>query len=372
MADKRYRIKEYRWRTACKEGFSMLPEGGVTTITEDEEGKPVHFHTVFFAPLDSATENGEWGRLKLKAEHGGDTAFYIYAWAANPLDIDRGIDGRDPAEYFLDPEIDRAAKLSTLKALGAEKGVNRDDILLYKQRGRYLFLALDVIGNGEVMLSDIEVFAQGDNFMQTFPEVYRERNSFFHRWMSVYSSIYNDLQQDIDALPALLDVDTCPAELLPEYASWLGIDITGGFLPEEVCRDLVKEGYTLCRYKGTKKAMEQLIRIVLGCEAEVLEHNTMRGYLLSDGAQLPQNLKEGGVLDVTILVHGKIEETMRHQLMFLLDQFKPVRSRLHLIQLDKNATIDGNAYLDMNATIPEGASPVLDGDMSMGGMITLR
>ncbi|MCR5251307.1 MAG: phage tail protein I [Lachnospiraceae bacterium] len=371
MADRKYRIRKNRWETALSEGFEILADDRVRTIQETEDGEPVHAHAIFLKPLDSAGGDSEWGRVFLKAEHGSETAFYIYALA-----LDEGVPGKpEPAELaalLADPEEDRAKKLRVMMELGALRSVNRQDMLLYSIRGRYLFLALDVIGDGVATLSDLTVFMQGDNFMQTFPEVYRERNSFFHRWMSVYSTIYNDLQDRIDDLPKLLDVDTCPAELLPIYASWLGIDISGGFLPEEVCRDLVRDGYQLSRRKGTRWALSRIIEIVLGCEADILEHNTMRGYLLSDGAQIPPNLREGGVLDVTILVHGQIKETLRHQLLFLLDQFKPVRTRLHLVQLDKGATIDGNSYLDMNAAIPEGQPPVLDTNMNMSGVITLR
>ena len=371
MGDRKYRIRNNRWEKALSEGFEFLDDNSIRTITETKDGAPIHAHTVFLKPLDSAIPDSEWGRISVKAEHGSDTAFYIYALA-----LDEDTPGKPSAadlEAFLeDPDEDRAVKLRVFMEQGALRSVNRQDMLLYSQNGRFLFLIIDVIGDGTATLSDFTVYMQGDNFMQTFPEVYRERNSFFHRWMSVYSTMYNDLQDQIDNLPKLLNVDTCPAELLPAYASWLGIDISGGFLPEEICRQLVRDGYQLSRRKGTRWALERIIEIVLECEVDVLEHNTMRGYLLSDGAQLPPNLREGGVLDVTILVHGQIKETLRHQLVFLLDQFKPVRSRLHLVQLDKNATVDGNSYLDMNATIPEGQMPVLDSNMNMAGVVTLN
>ena len=372
MSDKRYRIRNNRWQSACMEGFEILPDDAVRTITKGEDGENIHFHTIFLAPIDSAAEDSEWGRISLKAKHGGDTAFYIYALAMDRLKEEDGFSGKSAREYFADPSVDRAEKLRIMQEAGCIRSVNHTDMLLYSLRGRYLFLAVDVIGDGVATLSDMCVYARGDNFMQTFPEVYRERNSFFHRWMSVFSSLYNDLQEEIDTLPKLLNIDTCPAELLPVYASWLGIDISGDFLSEEICRNLVREGYQLSRRKGTKWALERIIQIVLGCEADVVEHNKLRGYLLSDGAQIPPRMRSGGVQDVTVLIHGQIQETTRHQLMFLLEQFTPVRARLHLVQLEQNATMDGNAYLDMNAAIPEGSSPVLDDDLAMGSVLTLK
>ncbi|MCR5503796.1 MAG: phage tail protein [Lachnospiraceae bacterium] len=372
MADKRYRIRANRWNTAYMEGFSLSEDGTVTAVHEEEDGTVHHSHTVFLAPVDSAARDSEWGRLTYVSEHAQDTAVYIYALARNEKYLYEGEAEGDLYEFLSDPEVSRETKLRLFRELGAIRSINHKDMLLYELSGRYLYLAVDVIGDGEVSVSDMVIYAAGDNFMQTFPEIYRERNGFFHRFMSVFSSVYNDFQLEIDELPKLLDVDNCPPELLTLYASWLGIDLSGGFLSEQVCRDLVREGYKLSKRKGTRWALARIIEIVLGTEAQILEHNTMRGYLLSDGAQLPPNLKEGGVYDVTILINKPVKETMRHQLLFLLDQFKPIRARLHLIQLNENAETDGNAYLDMNAAIPRAEMPTLDADVSMGGALTLE
>ncbi len=372
MADKVYRIGKNRLEHACMEGMSLTAGGELVLVTHDEEGNPLHAHTVFLKLIDSGTEDSEWGRLVCRQKHEQDTAVYIYALAVNDGDLYNTLDERRLEDVLADPACARETKIRFLKDRGAVRSINHEDTLLYSQQGRYLILAIDVIGEGEVTLSGIKLYAQGDNFMQTFPEIYRERDAFFHRFMSIYSSVYNDLQEEIDDLPKLLDVDTCPAGLLPLYASWLGIDLSGGFLPEQVCRDLVREGYELSKRKGTRYALARIIEIVLGGEATVLEHNTMRGYLLSDKAQIPANLKEGGVYDVTILVNKPISETLRHQLMFLLDQFKPVRAKLHLVQLDRNAVADGNSYLDMNAAIPRAAAPTLDSETSMSSALTLE
>ncbi|MCR5032419.1 MAG: phage tail protein I [Lachnospiraceae bacterium] len=370
MAERKYRIKKNRWETALLQGFDIHEDGITTHMNED--GTFAGPYYAFLKPIDSGIPDAFWGRLSLRMEHDSNAAGYVYVFATDEEVLDYTDAESGIWKYLSDPEIGGRSKLKVLMDLGGEKQVNFEDILLYSQKGRYLYIAFEVVGEGTVSITDGCVYSVGDAFMNTFPEVYREEGSFFHRWMSVYSTIYNDMEEEIDALPGLLDPDTCPAEMLPIYASWLGMDISGGFLPEEVCRNLVKEGYELSKRKGTRWALTRIIQIVLGHEAEVLEHNTMRGYLLSDGAELPPNLKEGGVYDVTILVHGEIKELLKHRLMFLLEQFKPVRARLHLVELSQNATMDGNAYLDMNAAIPVGKAPTLDGDSSMGGVLTLN
>ncbi len=191
--------------------------------------------------------------------------------------------------------------------------------------------------------------------MGAFPDVYRERNSFFHRFLSVFSSIYNDISEQNEKLYEMLDLDKCSPELLEMYGSWFGIDLKGGALPEEVLRVIVKEAYMLNRMKGTKWAIERILEIMLGDDV-VMYENRMSG---------------GGIFDVTILVNRKLTEQLRHQLMFLLDQFKPLRTRIRILQMEKEAVMDGNSYLDMNAAIPSEKHVVLDEEAIYDGAITL-
>jgi len=52
-------------------------------------------------------------------------------------------------------------------------------VLLYGLNGRYLYLVLELIGLGEGKITGMKVDSQGDNFMNTFPEIYRERGGYF-------------------------------------------------------------------------------------------------------------------------------------------------------------------------------------------------
>ena len=58
--------------------------------------------------------------------------------------------------------------------------------------------------------------------------------------------------------------------------------------------------------------------------------------------------------------------------MFLLNQFKPVRSRLKIKYLEPMANLDGHVYLDVNAYIGEVQSGVLDERIGLDGNIVLK
>lgn len=348
------------------EGF-QLQEDGVLSFVKEER-----YHAIFFRGIDGVTLGGEWGRLSLDSATLGNAYFSVYTLALDYKEVGIGSGQRDLDEILTDPSIGVPEKISLLKKLGAKRNVDLNDILLYDLGGRFFYFAIEAEGEGEVHFRDLAVDSTGDNFMDTFPQIYRKRNSFFHRYISIYSSIYNDFQREIDRLPDLLDLDTCPEELLIVYGSWMGIDLKGGFLSEDVLRNLVKEAYELNKMKGTKHAVERIVQIMLGTEATVVEHNSIRAWMKTqDPSKVSPVFQEGGIYDVTILVDTGITEETRHQLLYILNQFKPIRTQIDIVQMDENITVDSNTFLDVNTRIPEAHQGKLDETASLDGVVAL-
>ena len=109
---------------------------------------------------------------------------------------------------------------------------------------------------------------------------------------------------------------------------------------------------------------------MLGESAIILENNTVQSYMVS-GEDPESRLYKGGIYDVNILIRKPLSDTDRRQLGFLLDQFKPIRSRLHLIPLKDTATLDSETYLDMNAVIDGDNYGIMDGVMEIGDGVIL-
>ena len=345
-----YTIKNNRIKQGYIEGFNVYDSNRL----ELDETKRDHF--VFLRPIDGVNDDSHWGRLSCNLLLSEEIVCYIYVIASNTLDIVIG-EGESVQldDILFGKEMETYKKVSLLMNLGAKRFVNNNDFLLYDFKGRYLFVAIEMLGTGKASIGNIRVGVRGDNFMGAFPEVYRQENSFFHRYLSIFSSIYNDISEQNDKLYEMLDLDKCSPELLEMYGSWFGIDLRGGFLSEDVLRTIVKEAYQLNRMKGTRKVIERILEIMLGDDAVLLENRR----------------QDGGIFDVTILVNRKLTEELRHQLTFLLDQFKPIRTNIRLLQMEKEAVMDGNSYLDMNATIPAEKHVVLDEEALYDGAITL-
>lgn len=348
-----YSIKENRFKQAYIEGFEI--EGNSIKTIE-----AIH-QCLYLKPLNGGNDEATWGRLFFKESHSDATNYLVYIAASDEL---------------ITPDEDTIAanRRMIMDTLGGKRYVNQSDILLYEFTGRYLYIGLEAISQDvpNLTISGMAVDKIGDNFMNTFPQIYHERNSYFHRLMSVYSTIYNNMEAEIANLPKLLDLDNCPAELLPIYGKWLGIDVGDGFLEETVLRSLVKEAYQLNRMKGTSWCLERISEILLGNKGLVVERNRLEEFLSDTQMSDYKSLYGDNIYDVSLLVRGTIKPALRSQLQYILDQFLPIRCRLHIIELDQMGSLGSHVYLDINAKVYQTSEGALDKSQALDGMMILQ
>ncbi len=347
MAGKTYSIKRNRIKDAVLEGFTVQED----CLVADES---VYRNIVIFKPIDSGKKDSEWGRFALKAQMESNMLITIYAIAVNV---------KLPEE--------ETSQIDFFKREGVQCTKGMRDVLLYSLEGRYLYLAITVEETGTCILENMKVYQHGDTFMEELPEIYRDRNSFIHRYMSIFSTVHGEFQDEIDGLDKILDLDTCPVELLPVYASWMGIEISSKFLPEKTLRTFVKELYTLTGYKGTRYALERVFQIILGEDVRIIENQNINftGDIIEG---LPYGKAERGPFDVDVLVRKRLSETMYQQLLFLANQFVPARTVLHIDVLGESSVMDSGSYLDMNAHLPEDKAVVLDENVGISDRIKLQ
>ena len=358
----RYSIRKNRLKSGSVTGF-IQNENGVLCVDPSSM-----YHIILLKGIDSTQKAAEWGRISFKAEGSEDAIYSLYVLA-----IDNPEKAGYTDRYLTNEEIPAPERLSFLKKQGARRFLKTQDCLVYDLEGRYLYIALEATTEEELLISQMVVDSTGDNFMNTFPQVYQERGSFFHRYISIYSSIYNDFQREIDSLYEILDLDTCPEELLIIYGSWLGINLRAGLFPIEITRKLVKEAYSLNRMKGTREAVERVLTIILGEKPVIVEHNQVRDAKNEGGSRAPIQFKIRSMFDVTILIKRNLTEELRHQIYFMLEQFRPVRARFSIAQMDDKPTADSNSYLDVNTVLPGSRKTGrLNENASLDGAVTLQ
>lgn len=334
---KTYTIKSRRMENAVKRNMVKVGE----SLRFSGGGRCV------FKALDSAEEGFQWGMLQLGYEISGAGIIEVKIMSGDDNKLSYYGELRLIDDILSDENISMKSVDGLFDELGGITAENQHNILLYTLKGRYLWIEINVKGDEKVsgVIDFIKVYEKGDNFMDIFPEIYRERNSFFHRYISVFSTIYNEMQSKFENITDIFDVEKTPKELLPVLAEWLGIDVYGDFLNENQLRQFVKEAYRLNKGKGTKKTLKRVAEITIGEEVVIKEKNI--------GDNSAQS-------DITVMISKEIDQNKKAGILYILEQFKPVKSSMKIMFLSKNSKIDSNSYLDMNAAIEDGANKALD------------
>jgi phage tail-like protein len=342
---KKFPIGKSRFQNAVLEGFVLPEGGGIATV--DAAAR----HICFPERIDGGRRGCQWGRLRFKAELAEGVIPVIYAFAT---DDDRLIVSGRVKTYeaiLLNPNESALQKRRLFELAGASKFVGRNDVLLYEQEGRYLWLCVELLGQGGGVLHDFEVFAPRDNFLGSFPEIYRANGEFFHRYLAVFSSLYYDLQEIIDSLDSLVDADTAPRAALPILAGWLGLDPDDGSLEEAQFRRLLKTAFATIRAKGTRASVEDVLRVFLDEPFFIVEGRAVREIAAEEDREVCERLYGGNPFDFTVLIKRAADERLHARLKYLIRQFAPLRARAEIVFLGDTSRLDEYAYCDVNACV---------------------
>lgn len=358
---KKYRLGKNPLSRALLDGFS-LEDGGVLTATEDS----LSVRHVFLRGLDGVDNDLEWGRLSLDTAYDGDMLLTIRAFASNdPVFLRKGtLTAFD--DFLLDPSIPPETKSQFFGIAGGIENSGVEDMLLYGLKGRYLYLWIEVGGVGKVSLSNLCVFVPGDNFFASFPEVYQTDNDFFRRYLTVFSTMYNDFQDKIDHLDSLLCLDTAPVPWLHCFASWLGLETKGMLSDEATLRKLVKAAPRLFACKGTKTAIQGIVELFVDVPFYIIEKN------LLTQQQSAGNMYGSSPYDFSVLINCRADEQLRTCLGFFIDQFKPVRSRYKIVFMGDSNGLDSFTYLDFNGSMLHSSPASFDDGSAITGTTYLK
>jgi phage tail-like protein len=359
---KKYPIGASRLARSASEGFTL--EGGELTGSESVSGCRI----IFFGCLDSNQRDCQWGRFRFKSELTGDAIPIVRAFATNDPEYSEGQAKRGYDALLLGRDVPVVDKLRLYENAGCSRFMAANDMLLYKQSGRYLWICVEIVGAGCAKLSGFEVFSPRDNFLGTFPEIYRQDAEFFHRYLSIFSSLYYDIQEVIDSLDHYVDVDKTPYEALPILASWLGLELEGGFLDDAALRALVKSAFGFLRNKGTRETVEGILKIFPNEPFHIVEQRAAATGLTGAEKRVAERLYGNSPFDVTILLLRSADERLHAELKFLLQQFLLLRGRLNLVFAKQDSRLDSYSYMDVNARVANPRVGALDGSAGLDGL----
>ena len=114
--------------------------------------------------------------------------------------------------------------------------------------------------------------AQLSRYLNYLPAIFSD-NDFLGRYLLVFESIWEPMEQRQDHIEMYLSPATCPASFLPWLASWFDLTVSPHW-PERHVRELVQQAMDLYRWRGTNYGLAQMIELWTGVTPHIEESPT--------------------------------------------------------------------------------------------------
>lgn len=107
-------------------------------------------------------------------------------------------------------------------------------------------------------------------WLQYLPPIYSE-DGFIGRYLLIFEDLLAPIEQIIGHFSLFLDPMTAPEAFIPWLSEWLA-EIVDERWPILTKRDLLRHVSQLYQARGTRRGLEDYLRICTGCEAEIVEN----------------------------------------------------------------------------------------------------
>lgn len=341
--------------------------------------------------LDSGIHGCQWHRLSFKADIPEKTVVEVYYYSNDNDELKTKID-----KVLSDTSKSTQQKKDLIDSLipswiGPEK--NPEDMLFREKTGRYLWLKLVLSTFDDTVrpaIRQMKAYYLRISYLRYLPAIYQEdpvSKGFLERFLSVFESVFYDLETDISKVFRYFDPDTVPQNFLSWLASWLNIALEEDW-PEEKKRQLIREASTIYKQKGTPAALRRLIEIytektpiileylkigkpmVLGKEfrlgiSSILIQTPIRGFSLGDDSilgraalrdivQSPEDPFLPLAHRFTIVINLSSEELTLYEkgLRQILNEEKPAHTTYSL-KVAKDMRVSMGAYIGISTKVSD-------------------
>jgi phage tail-like protein len=96
-------------------------------------------------------------------------------------------------------------------------------------------------------------------------------DAFLVRFLSIFQDVADTVASQIDNLPHMFDATVAPPTMVRALGYWIGLDWIDPSLPDTLQRRIVREYFSLLRWRGTKRGMRQLLELISQQPANVEE-----------------------------------------------------------------------------------------------------
>ena len=330
--------KQGRFQFTCCQGDSVVLEPGA-------------FRGGFFLkPVDSAESGFLWNRVKIQATIPQDAEIRVYARAS------------DDSHWEVWSDSWEGRRLTDL--FGPAIGTGGD--ILLDLSGRYLWLALEMTAGGSEgpRIESVSLRMGGDHMVDYLPSIYQGQD-FTYRYLSIFNSLFQDMEREIDELPRMLDYASADGEMLNFLAHWLCVSPEGGhdllrtWLPQ-----ILDDWETMYTVEGIRRSA----RMLTGRDPQVVEPFSVDpNDPKCRNSELYRKLYGESPYRFFLLFPQDTFTTKREMEWFLerMGNRIPAGTELELVLLKPGVQLDCHTYLGINTRIESYTTASIRENMTM-------
>ena len=247
-------------------------------------------------PLDGGIFDAAWHEVAIDGDFPAGTRVRVQTYASNDPDADAAPLPWAPDAPVPIPLADegdagegdgRTGEMRRLVLAGVEDpGGGRPPRAT--DRGQYLWLRLQLSGpharpadpfaSATPTLRGLRVLVPRPSYLQYLPAVYGRRDDavdppgaiFLERFLSLFESVFNGVEESYESVSSLLNLDAAPADWLNWIGSWLGLVFDPSWDLERR-RALTREAVDLFRRRGTVAGLSRFVEVYLGKAPQIIE-----------------------------------------------------------------------------------------------------
>lgn len=177
-------------------------------------------------------------------------------------------------------------------------------------------------------------------YLDDLPGIYRD-NEFLGRFLLIFQSILDPIEQTVDNLPHYFDPRLTPREFLPWLALWVDLALDPSW-PEARRRELVRSAAELYRWRGTRKGLSEYLRIYTGRAPEITEF--IEGMRLDAETRLGVGTRlgsSGGGYHFTVTIES--EGLNIEKIKTIIESQKPAHT-LYTLHVKRSQGEDANGH----------------------------
>lgn len=338
------------WRRGLLSGLKI---SGNSIVPENGDGTSAVFIS---GSVDSSEHDFFWKRFRIEAALSENMILRVSAYSANTTRAE--IDG-SPVEIdgYLRSGASPEEKLRRLKSLFTPICSGRTEGPVHL-RGRYLWIRLDfvMLDRRALRLDKIQLLLRSESMMEYLPEVYRTadgENGFLARFLSIFDSIFFDLDDRIGSLSDRLDYRIAEGELLRYLAEWVNVE-DAAYLSDETLRRRIGRAISESGMTGTVNGLVCWIKEEYGVTPNIVEHYSVRK-MVREGKdrELYRRLFGDDPHKFFVLLPENVFANTHEANIFMgrLKRRIPAHTAAEVVTLQKSVILGRHTYLGVNSVL---------------------